>query len=302
MNPAYLAVVIAVLLACAPLLSSTTPRQRRKALDRYARRMNLALTPEVEPRVIGRVAAYERATLIGGVIGSVVGLAVGRALPPAPDSGTWTPLAVLVGLGVGAMVATVTTATVGTLHHAPGRRVARISAPTMNDYVPPLERWFAPTALACAGLALLGAAIALSTGVVQSPDLSAADVFSSPGAVFGYLGAAGFLTARLLGHRILGAGQPAADQHELAWDDALRAATLRGLLTLPGALSTLSVLTTFLRLGAHVTNPPEFVGVIGGAALMLFICGVVMLATVDAFSRPSQHYWRQLWQPARGSR
>lgn len=296
MSLTYIAVLIAVLLACAPLMSSISTRQREKALQRYAKQMNLSLSPEVRPRVIRRINAYERASLIGGVGGSAVGFGVGLTLPQAPDSGTWVPLAVFVGLGMGMMLTTVTTATIGALRPAPGRRVARASTPTIVDYVPPLERRYAVAALGCAGLALIGAVVALATGVVRSDEMDAAGVLYSGGAVFAYLGAVSYVIAQVLSRRILDAGQPASTAQELAWDDALRASTLRGLLLLPGSLATLSVVFTFVRLAAHATYQADFVGLVGGAALIAFVCVVGCLVVIDARSRPSQHYWRRLWR------
>lgn len=176
MKPAYIVVLIAIFLACTPQLSSATERQRGKALDRYARRMNLALTPQVRPRVIKRITAYECAALVAGICGVAVGYAVSLILPgpSEPGSGNTAPLfvAVAVGLGVGVMMSTVATATVAILRSEPERRIARTSVPAVADYVAALERWSAPLALGCAGLALLGAVIALGTGVHHSDELN----------------------------------------------------------------------------------------------------------------------------------
>lgn len=299
MKFAYIAVLIAVLLASAPLLSSKSAWQREKALNRYARRMNLALTTEVRPRVISRIATYERSLLIGGVGGSLAGFGLGLVLSHPQNWGDWTPLTVFIGLGLGVMLATVTTATFSTLRTGPRQRIARTSAPRITDYVPPVERWYTPVALGCAGLVLLGATIALGIRVLHGDELQAAGMLLSSGAILGYLGFAAHLVAQHLTRRVLDAGQPAASQQELAWDDALRAATLRGLQLLPGSLATLSVLMTFVQLGAQVTNPPEFVAVVGAVGLILFVCAVAVALIADAVSRPSQHYRRRLWQPAR---
>lgn len=308
MNPAYIVVALAFFLACAPLLSSTTERGREKSLDRYARRMNLALTGQVRPRVVKRIMSYERAAVAGGICGVAVGFAVGLALPEhiAPGDGTIGPLLAVIGLGVGVMASTVTTATIGALRPVQERRIARLSVPGLGDYVPALERWFAPITLGCAGLALAGGVIALGTGVIRSDGLDAVGLLYSVGAILGYLGLATYLVARILARRILGAGQPATAEQELAWDDALRANSLRGLFQLPSALAGMSVLVIFAQVAAARTvNRADTLNFIGGSAFILFIAGALTLIVADLSTRPSQHYWRQLWrgyqQPGAGA-
>lgn len=299
MNPAYFVVVVAVLLACAPLLSSATDRQREKSLERYARRMDLALTRYVKPRVVRKITTYERAAVAGGVCGAAIGLIAGIALPVhiLPNDGTITPLLVVIGLGLGMMISTVAAATVSTLRAEPERRIARMTVPAVADYVPALERCFAPLALCCAGLALAGGVIALGTGVVPSDDLNPGQLLYSVGAILGYLGLATYVACLLLARKVLAAGQPATAQQELAWDDALRANSLRGLYRLPSVLAGVAVPVIFVQVAAaRSVNQADTLNFIGGAALIVFVVAALGLIVADVSTHPSRHYRRRLWQ------
>jgi hypothetical protein len=303
-NPAYLVVVVAVLAAGAPFLFSLSDRQRAKALDRYARQVNLALTPEVRPRVVARIVARERAFTGGGLVGTLLGLGVGLTLPSEPavvGEGPGPLLAVPIGLIVGATIATVFTSVASTLRPGIDRRIARPTAPALEDYVPPMERWFAPLTLACAVLALAGGVIALATGVLHSPDLQAADLLRSTGSVLLYAAVLAFAGGRPLARRVLEAAQPASSEQELAWDDALRSSTLRGIVQLPSVLAAASVTISFFEIGARTVDQPMIIGLLGVLGLTVFLTGSAVLLAMDLGGRPRQHYWRRLWragQPA----
>jgi hypothetical protein len=89
----------------------------------------------------------------------------------------------------------------------------------------------------------------------------------------------------------------AASQSELAWDDALRARTLRDMVTVP-------LVTGYFALAALIGGVGEgleggwpanaAVGWVSGAFLVLLLGGFVMLV-VSLVIGPERHFRRRLW-------
>ena len=295
--PYALLFVMIMILSGAPLALSKNPKQRQKALDRYARKVNLAITPQVRPQVIRRIVTVERAAIAGSGCGAILGLALGIALGDrwlTGMGGSSTPLLILISAALGAVVAPACTAAVLSCQRRPGPRIARVSSPEVSDYVPELERWSAPVALIGAGCTLAAGWIGLQSGVLSSDSLSAGQVFTTVGAVLGYLALIGFIAGIVLRRRVLQTGQPAATEQELAWDDALRANTLRGMAQLPFVLALASILVTVLDVGTR-TVPQGLLGLLGVTGLLTIMVLSTVGIVLDVSSRPSQHYWRRLW-------
>lgn len=61
----WLIVLPFIIFAMVPFLSARKDPARAKALNRYARRMDLAITDDVRPTVIDRIRTHERFGLIG---------------------------------------------------------------------------------------------------------------------------------------------------------------------------------------------------------------------------------------------
>jgi len=296
----YIAILVIAAAAGAPLLLSLGDRQRERALDRYARQVNLRLTDEVRPRVIRRILVQERATLIGGIGGALIGLGLAFVLPvhrsPSASGADMRALLALITAVLGAVVAPAITAVRATVGDRPGPRIARGSTPSLTDYVPTLERaasWIAP---AGAALTIIGGWTALQTGVLRSDTLRPAGVLATLGAIFGYLAIASIMISRLLAGRVLQAGQPAGSEQELAWDDALRAGTLRALVQLPVAFGVASMLLTILEVGTRIDSPPDWASLVGGITLVTITVAGITALVIDQGARPGQHYWRRLWQ------
>ncbi|GGL69078.1 hypothetical protein GCM10011575_29640 [Microlunatus endophyticus] len=294
----YVAVGVCLLAGSAPLLLTTNDKQRQKALDRYARKVNLAITDDVRPLVVRRITIVERFTLIGGAVGGLLGLVLSVVLRAAGATDWAASFAILLGLAIGISFAPVGSVVLTTLGIAAGPRVARMTTPAVTDYVPRLELRAVPIALGCAGLAIAGGMVALGTGVLQGHRLDAVGVLVSPGAILAYVAALGYAAALILVRVVLNSGQPAGSTQELAWDDAMRASSLRSLIHTPLAIAAASVVVTFLDVGSRTINQPVLIGTIGVAALVIFVVAMITVAVTDAASRPGQHYWRRLWQDA----
>jgi hypothetical protein len=281
-----------------------TRQDKEKVLDQQARQVNLALTPEVRPLVIERIVARERAHLVGTIAGIVVGFVLILVLPTtvrrhlATDLLFFPPplLFAVFGLILGVTVAPVATAAMS-LRRRNGTRIARAITPSIDDYVPRSEIWPAAAAAACVAVTLsVGVALVGSHGSTDRGPL-----LLSHGAMFGYVALAALLIGKLLSRRILQTGQVAASGQELAWDDALRASTLRDLSSRPQLLAAIAQIQLAQSIGDRLDLPALAsltieMGILG-SALVFLLLGLAGQATT-----PSQHYWRRLWaQPSTGA-
>ncbi|WP_120338461.1 hypothetical protein [Cryobacterium soli] len=270
---------------------------RPDALRDTARRAGLAITPEVEPVLIARIRSRNRGTLIGTLIALIVATVSLMALPQSADGGLWSGLMIIVmtGLGgaVGLCVAEFRSALVS-LGDRP--RVARAPTPSRADYLSTVDLWCAPIAVAVSGVAL--AAVALVILVDPDEVLRGASIPSLwwPGFMLWIVSLAAAGVGRILSTRLVGRGQPAGSDMELAWSDALRSWTLRALVQTPalGALCSLVVVLTSVSSAASGQSG------IGTALSVAFsivplVMGMVGVALLSMGSRRPPHYLSRLW-------
>lgn len=276
------------------LMRWAKPAGRTTAVRAYTRRVDLALDESVEPVVAARLAQRER---VGVVLGAVVGLAALAWIALGSVVSAEDPYAVLVvalafflghavGYGAVAWNESRRPAPTGTT------RIARATAPTQDDYVPPIERRGARVAAALSVLVALGLVVVDAAGVLDLGTLPwglvVAAVVLPPVTVVLHE----VFAARLLEQR-----QVATTTLELAWDDALRSRTLRDMVTVAivtgcyGPIALLAVVGDGLE-GGWPANPA--VGVVTGA---VFLLGGVMVVTalVAAAGNPHRHFRKRLW-------
>ena len=294
----WIAILPAIVISMAPLLMARKDPQREKALDGYARKVNLAMTPQVRPRVVARLRSYEKAAMIGAAVGVAVGLPV-MIIVGAIGAPAWSdnlPLGIIVSVCLGMTCGPVFSSVGRALRPDPGRRIARPTAPTAADYVPPLERLSAPFGVGISALALIVGAVLLSTGVLPSNDFDLLGLLLSPGAVIGYFGLLLWIGTIVVERLLLRTGQIAGSEQELAWDDALRAMTLRGVVVLPFAVSTMATLLIFFTVISQTTGVSSTMTAIGGFAFFGYLTAVCIGVALDVAQTPGQHYWRRLWK------
>jgi hypothetical protein len=122
--------------------------------------------------------------------------------------------------------------------------------------------------------------------------LDAGGAGTTIGAVLGLVALA---AAEIGGRRLLDAAQAAGSDLELAWSDAIRARTLRDVVTVPIAVGTYATIGVLRSLRLETLDPPDL---LGKAATGLFALVVVAGAAVFAWSlstRPHRHFRRRLW-------
>lgn len=274
------------------LLRFARPDGRTGAAHRLARKVDLSLDPSVEQAVADRLARRERAGVVGGLLvmwAAVVTL--GRAAEAVQEglAPLFVALAYLLGHAVGyGVVAWHET------RRPPGDgpRVARASTPTHDDYVARHERWGA--------WVVAGAATCLAVALVmveQTGAFGSAAVPWALAAATAVLPWVAIAVDELLARRLLDRRQVAATPLELAWDDALRARTLRDMVTVPLVLGlslplVLAGVMGDAAEGGWPANP--MVGVTSGV-FMLILGGAIVLGLVSAALNPHRHFRSRLW-------
>jgi hypothetical protein len=288
----YVVIGAALVVAAAPYGFARTETARRKAVDRLAKRIDLAVpTAPIEEERIGlRLAVRERFIAIGGGIGLVVAVLAALFLPGF-DRNNFSLLGIflisITGIAVGAGLSARRTT-----RELPSDvpRIARLSSPTMSDYLIVVEYRGAIAAVIVGVIVTITAlAFGLAGGDAVLPLVVAA--FS----------VAALVAALLLARSILGHGQRAGSVLELAWDDAIRAIALRDLMTVPLALGFASALVPLVTLISDVRlvqpyDSPDNVVAIGAMGLVgLLVLAGMILAIVALASSPHRHYRRRLW-------
>ena len=262
--------------------------QATTAVERFGRRFGLEVAPGMEQTIRATVQARR----VGAPIGTVVGVTVATVLllvfPGLQLLATWWCLfaSYLLGSGVGATVA---------IFIAEGRRergavrVARTSAVTVADYVPPLQSGF--------GWACLGAAVLAFAGDVWLAVVDDAGYLSIVSGVLVVLAVGTLIADRIVARRTVARGALAGTPLELAWDDGLRSYALvnfNGLVALIPLYSLVAYNTLVATATKHMLPEPAYgvyVGLLPIAASVAIIAFVAIMSSINS----RQHFLRRLW-------
>lgn len=260
----------------------------------FARKVDLALDDQVDAEVGARLRNRESAGSAVGVLAawSVVPLIAGEGTAGWEQYGH---LVVLAAYFVGHALGYGIVAWRESARRArPGPRMARASVPSHADYLAPYER--------------VGAWVVAGIGTATAVAVGVASWSGVPGVAppFGLLAAVAVVPwalvvgDELLAKRLLQRPQVARTPLELAWDDALRARTLRDLAAVPivvgyvAPLALVGLVSDRLE-GGWPANP--MVGVTSGAFALYLAAGLVM-AVVSLGLNPQRHFRRRLWGTA----
>ncbi|GAB2455865.1 hypothetical protein HD599_003162 [Conyzicola lurida] len=275
----------------AALAASFTRFYARWRAYRYSLRIRVDLPVRLERVVTKRLMSLERGGSIGGLAFTAAATAAFASGFGVSDESSLTGLylagAAFAGAGVGTAVAALT----GSSSVAPDQpRVARSGAVEVRDYLAPLER--------------IGARIVVAAAVVA---LLASTVLAAPGndgalfaiAFFAIAGALSLVLFEVAGRRVVDASQPAGSTAELVWDDAVRATTLRALVTAPLALGAYCLI--FGVVGIAETADSALVSVTSLAFAGIFSGVAVAAAIVSLAIKPESYFVRRLWPNLRWS-
>jgi len=264
------------------------PAYARYSAHRRAYRLGITLPSHLEAEVASRLMARQRGAAIGGFL--LTGLAaVAFHWELGVDNGSdQTGLfivgAAFAGIGIGASVAALASRPAADPERV---RVARSNAVSVSDYVAPLE-------LVGARLVVILAVVVLIVGTVLAA--TGADVALYPIVFFSVFGAISLTVFEVVSRRIIDRPQPAGSTAELVWDDAVRASTLRDLVTAPLALGAYCLI--FGVFGVAGTGASVIVvTVVGG----FFLAALLAAAVVTIAIRPDGYFLRRLWPDLRWS-
>jgi hypothetical protein len=286
-------------------VDAASPGRNGRQLARLAARMSLHLTPEVEPLVRARLRRRAWGVGLGGGLALAVVLGIGLAVPELQAS-AFASVAVFfagfAGMGVGAASAA---AVAVPRPAADAVRVARAAPPRVSDYVGPSER-IGPrvvTGLALVAFVVGGLVAVTGLGGAFAP-LSLVEWVASAAGVTTLGAVVGLVAVEFAMARLVGRGQPAMSELDLAWDDALRSMALRDLVTAPVVLGFVAIGGSMLVLGEAASGGgPGSLGnlVIGvlGLSIGLLFAVALGLAVWATTTKPHLHWWRTLWEPRR---
>jgi hypothetical protein len=272
--------------------------QQKNAVQRFSRKFGLEVPEGMEPAIRAGVMARHTGALVGTIITEVVAVVVLLIFPGFQLLSTWWCLfaSYLVGAGVGSAVAIL----IAEQRREQGViRVARSSAVDVDDYVPPLQSWFARISVVLGILAFAGD-IWLTVGV------SAAYLSLVSGVLVG-LAIVMLVVYETVSRRFVAKGVLAGSTLELAWDDGLRAYALSNLNMMVALIPLYSLIgyDTLWVNGPYshiekLVNQPAL-GVYGGllpiGAAVLIFCLVAIITRI----RSRQYFLRRLW-PALATR
>src|SRR5690625_957110 len=289
-------VVLGTLVALLPLSAG----YRAHLVRRLGAQAGTAVPADRSPALEARLARRARASGAGIVLGGLA-LAVTAALAPAggePPSGGFVVVSLAFTFGAGG-VAVAEILRPGAVGDGP--RTARATAPSVGDYVAPGARVVCGAFTGVGLLALLG-----TLALTGSQWFAAAPVWASP---VPYLAVAIPVVTALswtARRRVLAAPQPARDETELFWQDALRATTLTSL-TVPPALVGLLALTvcgTVLDDAASAAATASgaigpdwslWLLVAGYTAPVVLLLGALVLAVRPGGGAEPEHFRTRLW-------
>lgn len=257
------------------------PRRRRREhlVLAFTDRFDLPVTSAVVDVIDRRIRNQIIGQAVGGlaaVLGFAVVVLVAPGLVPVGIAGFATTGILVAGMAAGGAVLA------ARQFPAPGgpdaTRVARLDAPTLGDYVDPAWVW--------AAVIGAGTAAALSAGLLTGAipgDAGAAGIPLAGVAVLAALAVAGVACAAIMTRRLLAIPQPATDEVELEWDDALRAHALRDVWIASIGLSAATVVSACSWM-FNAASPGLYVGILIGMAPLLFL-------EFRASSRSSMRLW-----------
>jgi hypothetical protein len=256
---------------------------------RHAVSIRIDLPDRLERTVAGRLMARSRGGSLGGLVFTVAAALAFHFEVGVNHDSQLTSLFIVGSTFAGVAAGTAVAALTGNRTIAPDRpRVARARAVTVSDYLAPFE--------------LIGARIVVYAAVAV---LLVASVFAAPGAggslfgiaFFAIFGAVSLALFEVASRRIVDLSQPAGSTAELVWDDAIRASSLRDLVTAPLALGAYCLVFGVFGIAESSTHPAAMLVsyVVGG------IFGLTGLAAAiySIATRPQRYFVDRLWPDLR---
>ncbi|MGV8885720.1 MAG: hypothetical protein ACOH1T_09075 [Microbacteriaceae bacterium] len=293
MSPVLWFIAGFLILASIAIIALTfLPSYRRATVRAMARSVGLAIPAGKQAAFEAASAARIRASVTGALIGSSLVLALlALNVIPANASSSFGGVAeiwfLVGGFYVGMSFGSTIRALVSRNPTPAGERYARPGAVDLHDYIAPIDVLGGRVAVA-AGIGVL----ALASFFSAMNGSSAVSPLLSVGGIVVMLGVVSLAVFEVSSRRILERAQPAASPEDLAWNDAIRAMTVREIMTAPLSLGVWGSLAIAL----NVSDGTSRVGSIVLSILAALIAaGLLAAAVYSTATKPQQHYLRRLW-------
>lgn len=290
--------ILFVVVGVVALLLTRSAAYRSRMVDNLTRQADLKVPDAQRPALEARLVRRSWATGLGFVLAGLVTLVAHLVGVDTEALGGWGLFSLAVVLAV-ALLAVVEIWWPGT--PVAGPRTARPTAPRAGDYVPPVvSRGF----WVLTGLGLVAVAGSLLMG--RSRWFDSATLWNSALPLLLVTLPVLLLLTVLAVRRVLDAPQPARDETELYWQDALRSSAVSSLLVPPALVGLLALLVAGAALddAASVAavatgevGPAWTLGllVIGYAAPFVILIAFLLLTTGVGGRREVGHMRDRLW-------
>lgn len=278
------AAIVAIVFSL-PLVFTISRVSRERSVTRFGTTVGLQVPDSLKHQLASRNANRTRAASVGALAGTAVVIAAILAgiVPTSDDSAgdLWMLLGgTVTGLAIGATIAALSTKPV----IPEGERYARSGAVGLDDYLAPVDLVGARIASAVSAAILVLAGVLLTTAVIPlAPALIV-------GAIVIAIGLAGLVMFEIVARRILDRALPVGSPAELAWNDALRARSMRDSASVPLCLGVWGSLAVLLAIGATSS-----LTVVAGIAAVVVFIAILAAAAISIATRPQQHFLRRLW-------
>lgn len=281
--------VLAMALVLGILAATLIPARGHALLERFTREAGLPPGEHLQPTLQRRLLLRERLRILGGLLGLLLNGALAVALTSAGTLDVFGAGWLLTGGMVGGFCLGVAAAGLLPTAISPDSpRVARPRAVSADDYVSPIEQTASRAlAVACGVLAILSLAAQLISGGLSTGLWLTAVVTGALAAVF-------HVVAEIAGGMLVPRGGPARSEAELAWEDALRAANLRDLLSVPTIFGIQAIPAGVLTLGEALA-PAAFAAVLAPMIIGVLLVGAIVALVIGVRDDPARHYLRRLW-------
>lgn len=274
------------------LVATQTRRYQDKHVLNFWQKVGLPMgTERINASVTRRLRRSSTASALGGVAGYLVSLGILLLSPTPANTIAYTWVVALPAILIGATIFDVALAMRDTLFAQPDgtTRMARATAVFLRDYITPWKLYAPPVLL---GLATSMVAISATLDGTDASALATSLASTSlPALVTAVLVLLGCAVAV---RKILGQPQPVSGVLELAWDDALRADTVRKAGLLATSMSWLALAAAASGLVAAVdsslTSTMWFTNV-----QILLSWGFIAITMVYTYGSSFNWFRRRLW-------
>ena len=273
------------------LALSFVPFFARWRAYRHAATIRIDLPAQLERTVAARLMIRSRGGSLGGLVFTAAAALAFHFEIGVNNDSRLTGLFIVGSTFAGVAAGTAVAALTGGRTIAPDRpRVARARAVTVSDYLAPFE--------------LIGARVVVYAAVGL---LLVVSLFAAPGAggslfaiaFFAIFGAISLALFEVASRRIVDLPQPAGSTAELVWDDAIRASSLRDLVTAPIALGAYCLVFGVFGIAESSTHPAAML--VSWVAGSVFALTGLAAAAYSIATRPQRYFVDRLWSDLRAS-